>query len=70
MEIGLESHAFITLLTTPWFFTVVGGFILLGLALACGTAQARKRASRDKAAATERGREEHRVGYSPGGRDG
>jgi hypothetical protein len=31
METTLESHGFITLLTTPWFLTVVGGTIILGI---------------------------------------
>ena len=43
-----ESHAFITFLTSPWFFAVVGGFIILGLALAYGAYRTRHRSRLEK----------------------
>lgn len=36
MDTTLESHGFITLLTTPWFIAVVIGTIVLGAAIAYG----------------------------------
>jgi hypothetical protein len=55
MESQLESHSFITLLTSPWFLVVVGGFIALGVAIFYGMTQTRKRAARDRAAAAAEG---------------
>ncbi len=39
----LESNAFITLLTSPWFFAVVGGFIILGIVIFIASQRAKKR---------------------------
>jgi hypothetical protein len=55
VETPLESHSFVTLLTAPWFLVVVGGFIVLGLAISYGMTQTRKRADRDRAAAAAAG---------------
>ncbi|CAN7662867.1 hypothetical protein LJR016_005235 [Devosia sp. LjRoot16] len=60
MESQLESHSFITLLTTPWFLVVVGGFIVLGLAIAYGMRRTRSKTARDSAAAAAQGIREHR----------
>jgi hypothetical protein len=57
MESQLESHSFITLLTAPWFIVVVGGFIVLGLAIAYGMARTSKRTARHRAAASHGVRE-------------
>lgn len=43
MDTPLESNWFITLLTTPWFLAVVGGTIVLGIAIAYGFWRNRKR---------------------------
>ena len=43
MEATLESHGFITLLTTPWFIAVVIGTIVLGAAIAYGMMRAPRR---------------------------
>jgi pantothenate kinase type III len=43
--------------TALWFFAVVGGAAILGIALAYGIIHNRKRTAREKAA-TERGAEE------------
>lgn len=45
MDPNFQSNSVITLLTTPWFIVVVGGFIALGLALAWGMRKERRRSS-------------------------
>jgi hypothetical protein len=49
METPLESHGFITLLTTPWFLAVVGGTIVLGIAIAYGIISSRQRTDQERA---------------------
>ena len=48
MEASLESHWFITLLTAPWFLVLVGGTIVLGIAIAYGVLRNRQRTTREK----------------------
>jgi hypothetical protein len=43
-----ESNSFITLLTAPWFFAVVGGFIVLGIFMAYGALRTAKRTRSEK----------------------
>jgi hypothetical protein len=48
METSLESHGFIALLTSPWFLAVVGGTIILGIAIAYGMTRASRRTPRER----------------------
>lgn len=48
METTLESHGFIALLTAPWFLTVVGGTIVLGIAIAYAMLRTSRRTPREK----------------------
>ena len=48
METTLESHGFIALLTTPWFLVVVGGTLVLGIAIAYGMMRGSRRPPREE----------------------
>lgn len=48
METTLESHGFIALLTAPWFLAVVGGTIILGIAIAYGMMRGGRRTPREE----------------------
>jgi hypothetical protein len=57
METTLESHGFITLLTTPWFLAVVGGTIVLGIAIAYGMIRVGRRSPSEQRRTEEATRE-------------
>jgi hypothetical protein len=57
METALESHGFIALLTAPWFLAVVGGTIVLGIAIAYGMIRVGRRTPREKRRTEEATRE-------------
>lgn len=48
METTLETHGFIALLTAPWFLAVVGGTIVLGIAIAYGMLRSGRRSPGEK----------------------
>ena len=48
-ETAIETQTGVTLLTSPWFFAVVGGFIILGIVIFIAARRARQRTRLEQA---------------------